>query len=99
MLNGVEAMSTGGQLIVSTELADQKEALLTVSDTGPGIDPEILPRIFNAFVSNKESGTGLGLTITYDIVHKHNGRIQAKNNPDRGATFKVWFPISTEDLE
>ena len=52
----------------------------------------LLPRIFDAFVTSKESGTGLGLTITYDIVHRHNGRIKAENNPDGGATFKIWLP-------
>ena len=96
LMNGVEAMPSGGRLTVSTEQAGQMEALLTVSDTGPGIDPEILPRIFDAFVTNKESGTGLGLTITYDIIHYHHGRIQAENNSTQGATFKIWFPIKTE---
>ena len=97
LMNGAEAMPSGGRLIVATELLDNKETLLTVSDTGMGIEPELLPRIFDAFVTGKETGTGLGLTITYDIVHRHNGRIQAGNNSDRGATFKVWFPAQAQE--
>jgi signal transduction histidine kinase/uncharacterized protein YigA (DUF484 family) len=93
LMNGVEAITTGGRLTVSTETVEGKEVLLSVSDTGDGIDPVILPHIFDAFVTSKESGTGLGLTITYDIVHRHQGRIQAENNPKDGATFKVWLPI------
>ncbi|HXF85780.1 MAG TPA: GAF domain-containing protein [Anaerolineales bacterium] len=97
LLNGVEAASTGGRLTVSTEITENQEALLTVSDTGPGIDPVLLPHIFDVFVTNKESGTGLGLAITQDIVQRHKGRIQAENNQAGGATFKVWLPIlSTE---
>jgi signal transduction histidine kinase len=93
LMNGVEAITSGGRLTVSTETVNGREVLLSVSDTGPGIDPVILPHIFDAFVTSKESGTGLGLTITYDIVHRHQGRIQAENNPSGGATFKIWLPI------
>jgi PAS domain S-box-containing protein len=97
LMNAVEAMTTGGRLTVSTQcLADCHEVLIKVSDTGTGIDPVILPNIFDAFVTNKEHGTGLGLTITYDIVTKHHGRIQAANNPHGGATFSVWLPCGYE---
>jgi signal transduction histidine kinase len=87
-------MKPGGCLTVQTQsLASRKEVLLSVSDTGPGIDPEILPSIFEPFVTSKTTGTGLGLTITLDIIQQHHGRIEVENNPDRGATFKVWLPI------
>jgi signal transduction histidine kinase len=98
LMNAVEAMSEGGKLTVITELAGQKEVLLSVSDTGPGINPVLLPHIFDAFVTSKESGTGLGLTITYDIVHRHNGRITAENNAGGGATFKFWLPLHGEEM-
>jgi signal transduction histidine kinase len=97
LMNAVEAMLDGGKLTVITDLVDQKEVLLSVSDTGPGIDPVLLPNIFDPFVTSKESGTGLGLTITYDIIHRHNGRIIAENNTDGGATFKFWLPIHAEE--
>ena len=97
LMNATEAVSMGGRLIVTTEKAENREILLSVSDNGPGIDPVLLPHIFDAFVTSKDSGTGLGLTITYDIVHRHRGRIQAVNNPTGGATFKIWLPtIQTE---
>lgn len=67
-----------------------------VADTGPGIDPALLPRIFEPFITDKENGTGLGLAITDDIIRRHIGEILAENNTDRGATFKVWLPIKKE---
>jgi signal transduction histidine kinase len=99
-MNAVEAMSDGGQLTVETRLSDDKtEIQLIVSDTGTGISPAILPNIFEAFVTNKQEGTGLGLTITYDIVIKHRGRITAQNNKERGSMFKVWLPIKNREIE
>jgi signal transduction histidine kinase len=93
-LNAIEVMEPGGRLTVETRyLHQQKEVLLTVKDTGPGIDPEILPRIFDAFITSKDTGTGLGLTITRDIIQQHRGRIEAENGPGSGAIFKVWFPV------
>jgi signal transduction histidine kinase len=93
LMNAVEAMTEGGRLKVATHyLPGEREALLSVTDTGPGIDPAILPSIFDAFVTNKQHGTGLGLTITYDIINKHHGRIQAGNNLNGGATFNLWLP-------
>jgi signal transduction histidine kinase len=67
---------------------------LTISDTGPGIDPEKLDSIFEAFVSGRKGGTGLGLALTRKIVEEHHGRITASNNPDGpGAVFTVELPI------
>ncbi len=96
-LNAVDAMKDGGCLTVKTQnLPDQDKILLAVQDTGTGIDPNLLPHIFEPFVTDKETGTGLGLTITYDIIRQHQGQIQAENNPGGGATFKVWLPAITE---
>jgi PAS domain S-box-containing protein len=93
-MNAIEAMRSGGQLTVQTEkLPRQKKVLLTFRDTGVGIDPLLLPHIFEPFITNKEKGTGLGLTITYDIIQQHYGEIRAENNPQGGATFKVWLPV------
>jgi signal transduction histidine kinase len=99
-MNAVEAMQTGGHLTVFTQqLPDQERILFSVTDTGPGIDPEILPHIFEPFITNKENGTGLGLTITGDIIRRHNGEIQAENNPGGGATFRVWLPKDKKELK
>jgi len=100
LMNAVEAMATGGKLVVSTKsLPDSNEILLTVSDSGTGISPELLPNIFDAFVTNKQRGTGLGLTISYDIMMKHHGRIAAENNPDKGSTFKIWLPTLNSEIQ
>jgi len=100
LMNAVEAMPDGGNLMVSTmHLKETHEVLLAVSDTGSGIAPSILPNIFDPFVTNKKRGTGIGLTISHDIVIKHRGRITAENNPDAGATFKVWLPIDPAPAE
>ncbi len=97
-LNAAEAMTSGGRLLVETRnMPDEGGIILVVQDNGPGIDPEILPQIFNPFVTDKATGTGLGLTITHDIIEQHNGRIQAENIPEGGAIFTVWLPAKTKD--
>jgi signal transduction histidine kinase len=93
-LNAVEIMQPGGRLLVQThQRPEQGEILLTVQDSGPGISAEILPRIFEPFVTAKDFGTGLGLTITHDIIEAHQGRIEAANLPEGGAIFSVWLPL------
>lgn len=100
LMNAIEAMPSGGNLTVNTMLLeDTNEILFTVSDTGSGISPSILPNIFEAFVTNKQQGTGLGLTISYDIVIKHRGLITAENNESRGSIFKVWLPTKNREIE
>jgi signal transduction histidine kinase len=97
-MNSIEAMQNGGQLTVRTDwVTEQNTVLLTLTDTGTGIDPQLLPHIFEPFITNKDEGTGLGLTITYDIIQQHHGRIQAENNPQGGATFKVWLPVKRKE--
>ena len=97
-LNAVEVMKPGGRLTVQTRsLPGRDEVLLTVKDTGPGIDPQILPKIFDPFITSKHTGTGLGLTITHDIVEQHHGRIQAENDPSGGAIFSVWLAAHEAD--
>jgi len=94
-LNAIEIMKPGGCLTVQTQsFRSQKEVLFSVKDTGPGIDPQILPNIFEPFITGKPTGTGLGLTITQDIIQQHHGRIEAENNVEGGAMFKVWLCIA-----
>jgi signal transduction histidine kinase len=93
-LNAVEAMQEGGQIHVWSEYDPHSNGvLLSISDSGPSIQPDILPYIFDPFVTTKDGGTGLGLAITYDIVQRHQGRIEVESQPDRGTTFRVWLPL------
>ena len=92
-INAIESMQTEGHLTVSTQQSPEGDwALLSIADTGTGIDPEILTKIFEPFFTSKKTGTGLGLSITSDIVHQHGGEIQVENNERGGATFTVNFP-------
>jgi two-component system nitrogen regulation sensor histidine kinase NtrY len=65
-----------------------------VSDTGSGISPEDLPRLFEPYFSKRKGGTGLGLAIVNSIVADHNGRILVENNIPSGAKFVLIFPIN-----
>ena len=98
-LNAVEIMKPGGRLTVETHhLTGQNEVFFSVRDSGPGIDPELLSKIFDAFITSKHTGTGLGLTITHDILEQHHGRIQAANHPNGGAIFYIWLPVYQQEL-
>ncbi len=108
VVNARDAMPQGGQLRVATEPARFDEAVaqanpearagefvcLRVSDTGTGIDPEVLPRIFEPFYTTKEvgRGTGLGLATVYGIVKQHGGWIEVSSQVGEGSTFKVFLP-------
>ena len=66
---------------------------ISVKDTGKGIDPEIIPRLFTKFATKSFKGTGLGLFISKSIIEAHGGRIWADNNPDKGVTFTFTLPM------
>lgn len=72
---------------------------ITVADTGKGIKPEELNRIFDPFFSTKDSGTGLGLAIVHRIVETHDGVIEVSSNPGSGAVFKITFPMYVHSVE
>lgn len=97
--NAVDAMAPqgGGRLTVRLEATGDR-IVASVTDTGPGIAPERLERVFQPFFSSKlgKGGTGLGLAITYNIVRRHRGAIRAENHPGgRGCTFRVDLPRHT----
>ena len=92
-LNGVEAMNGRGRLFL--EVARQNgDVALAVSDTGPGIPPETLPRVFEPFYSGKPNGSGLGLTIAERIVAAHGGRIEIDSEPGHGTRVTLLFPVA-----
>jgi len=89
--NAVEAMSGTGDLKVSLE-SKGKDVQIKVSDSGPGIPPDLLERIFEPFFTSKDKGTGLGLAIVFNIVKKHNGDIRAENEANGGTIFIMTLP-------
>jgi signal transduction histidine kinase len=97
ILNAMQSMKDGGRVTIRTsevQSPDRANPLLLVSiaDTGPGIPVEILDSVFDPFVTTKESGIGLGLSISYQIIRNHHGWIVAKNNPKKGAIFLDFLP-------
>jgi len=92
-LNALQAMPEGGILEVSSKNLDH-EVHIRVSDNGPGIALEDRARIFNPFVTTRDSGTGLGLAITQRIVQGHDGHIVLESTPGQGASFTVCLPLS-----
>jgi len=93
MLNGIEAMTeTGGVLTVASQLED-RQVLISVSDTGVGLPTENKERIFDAFVTTKPQGSGMGLAISRSIIESHGGRLWATANDGRGASFHFSLPI------
>jgi PAS domain S-box-containing protein len=92
-LNGIEAIGvdTEGELSIKSQLVEDSELLISVTDTGMGLPVGEVEQIFKAFFTTKPQGTGLGLAITRSIVESHGGRLWATANSGRGTTF--WFTL------
>jgi len=91
--NALEAMPEGGTLTVRARQKDE-EIVLTVEDTGPGVDPEIEEQLFEPLVTTKTVGLGLGLTTTRALLESQGGRVDWESEPGRGARFHVRLPIA-----
>jgi signal transduction histidine kinase len=92
LLNAVQAMDgTGGQLVVRTRPAGLG-VLLELIDTGPGMDAETLGKVFGAFYTTKQGGSGLGLPTSRKIVEAHGGTIDVESAPGRGTKVTIWLP-------
>jgi PAS domain S-box-containing protein len=93
MLNGIEAMKDAkGELAVTSTRTDDGQLLISVSDSGVGLPGGELDRIFEAYFTTKEQGTGMGLSISRRIIESHGGSLWASANPERGATFQFTLP-------
>jgi two-component system sensor kinase FixL len=94
--NSVEALPESDlrELSVSTERGDDGQALVVVGDTGPGLAQKVIDQLFQPFVTTKEKGMGLGLSICRSIVESHGGRLWATPNPVKGVTFQFTLPMA-----
>jgi signal transduction histidine kinase len=99
-LNGIQAMPKGGRLILGTSIrnASEKDRFveIRVKDSGNGIPPEIMRKIFTPFFTTRHTGTGLGLPISQKIVQQHNGKIEVSSKPGQETCFNILLPLSTK---
>ena len=98
VLNALQVMPDGGQLKVSSTVHGN-EVGIHVSDSGPGIAMEDRERIFNPFVTTRDSGTGLGLAITQRIIQGHDGHINLESTLGHGSSFTLCLPVSMREME
>jgi len=91
LLNAVQAMESGGQLVVRTRPAGLG-VLVELIDTGPGMNAETLGKVFRAFYTTKQGGSGLGLPTARKIIEAHSGTIDVESTPGRGTKVTIWLP-------
>ena len=105
VINAVQAMPGGGQIFISLKneqvsnqfgpiLAPGAYLCLTLRDTGPGISPETLGKIFDPYFTTKKSGSGIGLATVHSIVRKHSGHISVESKLGQGTSFRIWLPAA-----
>ena len=92
VVNAIEAMPQGGELRFAT-VAFNHTAEIRISDTGPGIPPELREKIFRLYFTTRKEGSGIGLAMTFRIVQLHNGAIDFTSEPGKGASFFIRLPI------
>ena len=81
------------RLRIAVRRATPERVRIEVGDTGPGIPPETISKVFDPFVTTKSDGTGLGLSISYGIIREHGGTLTVDSAPGRGATFTIELPV------
>jgi PAS domain S-box-containing protein len=105
VMNACEAMPEGGTVVIETslqhdeptcaaeELSPGTHVCLSVSDTGVGLEPELIGQIFEPFFTTKESASGLGLAVVWGLVKQHDGHIAVVSKPGHGSTFRIYLPV------
>jgi PAS domain S-box-containing protein len=96
--NAREAMTSGGEIRIETGAAERPDWVrVAISDTGPGISPEELLKVFDPFYTTKRTGTGLGLSVSYGIIQDHHGTVDVQSVPGQGTTFVLAFPAAPDE--
>jgi len=95
-INGCQAMPNGGTLRLVCAPASQDKVEVRVEDTGIGIRPEHLEKIFDLYYTTKDHGTGIGLSMVYRTIQMHDGEVEVQSTPGSGTTFRVLLPRTSE---
>jgi two-component system sensor histidine kinase VicK len=100
LIDNAFKFTEAGNITITLEKKDNKTAVITMKDTGSGIDPHILSDLFSKFMTISVKGTGLGLFVSKNIIEAHGGSMWAKNNPDgKGASFIFAIPLVQENMK
>ena len=91
-LNAIDAMPAGGTLSLRARSVEEQQVQVDVVDSGIGIKPEHLGRIFDLYFTTREQGSGLGLSMVYRTVQLHDGTIEVESTPGRGTSFRLRLP-------
>ena len=100
IVNSIEAMKDGSaprEMVIRSQRAENEQILVSVSDTGIGVPPQLAEQIFDPFFTTKPHGTGMGLRISRSIVESHGGRLLVTSVPGQGATFQFTLPTTIVD--
>jgi two-component system, NtrC family, sensor kinase len=98
ILNAAQAMEGNGELTITTT-QEGNQVKVRIADTGPGIPPEIMGKLFSPFFTTKEKGTGLGLAIVYGIIERHLGKVDVETELGKGTAFILSLPIFSQEEE
>ncbi len=96
IINAIEALPRGGEIIISTKKFDDRKIKIDVSDNGVGISREDIKKIFKPYYTTKKQGFGLGLPLIQNIVQKHNGKLTVYSEKGKGTTFSLFLPVYDE---
>jgi signal transduction histidine kinase len=97
IVNSIEAMKDVDgtrELVVQSQRAENEQILVSFSDTGIGLPPQLAEQVFDPFFTTKPHGTGMGLRISRSIIESHGGRLWAAGSPGRGTTFHLLLPAA-----
>ena len=94
-INALQAVPEGGALRLSCRRSSRRRVALVVQDTGVGIPPENLPRIFDLYFTTKEKGSGIGLSMVFRTIQLHDGEVEVQSTPGTGTTFRILLPQAT----